>query len=134
VQKVSSNLHLKRDAEAALAATKSKAKPNGKPNGKPVKGRGQLANKVRTWLVDNPDGTRSQFVATTKVKVSSPFFSTLKRESKKQPGTNGEAKEARRSIGMVGKLKKAEAENDFLKWWVSGERKGWVDRLLKESQ
>ena len=131
------NCHL-RDAKAALAAKQSPGEAPIVPSKMPKKGRGLIAGRVRTWLASNPEGTRTQFQTLTKTKVSSPFFSTLKRESKKQPGNggtgNGVLRDAKRSIGVVGKLKKVEAENDFLKWWVSGERKGWVDRLLKESQ
>ncbi len=60
---------------------------------------------------------------------------------KKAEGSPFDTKEMRKKNGSK-KIETAQQaldvvlkeENDFLKWWNQGERRGWVDRLLSEVQ
>lgn len=48
------------------------------------------------------------------------------KESKQVPA-NGKVQVLKATLSL-------QEENEFLRWWNQGERKGWVDRLLSEIQ
>ena len=98
-----------------------KAKANGTGNG--------VANTARAWLRKHPNGSHADFVA-AHGSISTSYFSTLRKQVK-----NGKkAKELASSVNDVPSDEKLKEDNEFLLWWNKGERRGWVDRLLREVQ
>lgn len=88
-----------------------------------------MANTARAWIRKNPEGTHAQFVK-KHGDISTSYFSTLRSQVK-----NGKSsKELEQSINNLPSDDQLREDNDFLRWWNNGERRGWVDRLLREVQ
>ena len=64
-----------------------------------------------------------------RIVVSDPEL-LRKAETEKHPGKNGKAKMESPTL----KDMTLNEENAYLRWWNQGERRGWVDRLLREIQ
>lgn len=89
---------------------------------------------VRAWLSQYPDGTYGECAAAMPFELARPlFYSTRQRmrrgpqKSKNKHGssTNGTGN------GVTHREEVLMEENQFLRWWNEGERRGWVSRLLE---
>lgn len=115
-------------AAAKLALAQSKQDKMYKKSAPSVEG-GSKADQIRAWLEKHPEGTKGEFVADTGMEISQSQFSDLK--NKRFRGTKP-YKAPDKIADTVTHISSLSQENDFLRWWNLGERKGWVDRLLSE--
>lgn len=98
-----------------------KARANGNGNG--------MANTARAWLRKHPTGSHADFVE-AHGSISTSYFSTLRKQV-----TNGKnGKQLKEAVSTLPSDDQLKEDNDFLRWWNKGERRGWVDRLLREVQ
>jgi hypothetical protein len=94
--------------------------------------------RIQQWLEQNPGGSAEDFVRATKTQVHPTYFNAVKRGRGRKGSTpkrtRGKGKKTSFSGAVKLTLKKLEEENAYLRWCNTGERRGWVDRLLKEIQ
>jgi len=90
------------------------------------------SDEMREWLGKHPLGTRDEFIKDTKIQVSGSHFSTIRTKM----GENRITKKSKSDHAVVNdhikQFKKMKEDNAFLQWWNTGERNGFVDRLLRE--
>ena len=97
-------------------------------------GKGSKAPIIREWVRSNPNGTHKDFHRDTKIKVNGNYFSTLRCQTIREMGvapTHHSAKKPKIEKSST-HLKDLKKENEFLHWWLQGERQGFVDLLLKQ--
>lgn len=96
-------------------------------------------DKARDWLKTNPEGTYNEYRTVTKNKIATSHFYKIRKEIKEGKKTKKQAKNKSNGVKATSleptttKINRSlQEENDFLKWWNQGERKGWVTKLLDE--
>lgn len=86
------------------------------------------SDQIRTWLQEHPAGTRAEFMAASGIPVSHGQFSTLRKARQgRTPDLQSDLQP-----NFQNELDILKTQNEFLKWWCIGERKGFIDKLLKE--
>ena len=92
--------------------------------------------KIEAWLKENPKGSYVDYKENGGDAHQTYFHSVRSRVygkkytwKKKPPQPS---KGAKPTVDIATKVVRLEAENAYYKWALVGERKGWVDRLLKE--
>jgi len=59
---------------------------------------------------------------------------TVKKDKPEAPKTEEKSTSPNGKVQVLKATLSLQEENEFLRWWNQGERKGWVDRLLSEIQ
>lgn len=107
-----------------------------------TKGRPTLNKTVEIlkWLKANPNGMRADYIKSTDRHVSGPTFSRVKAKFKKGTEVSSFTKKVidschldpsnDPSFKLVAELRD---EVSYLRWCNSGERKGWVKKLMSET-
>lgn len=92
---------------------------------------GAAGEAAREYLERNPAALRRQFEAHTGHSVSAAYWKAIQAKM----GLGGVGKHSRQYGGRPGAKAASDAvvdENNYLRWAVLGNRKGWIDRLLNE--
>jgi len=102
---------------------------------------GTKSAAVRLFLASNEQGTRAEFMAATGIEVNASHFSQLRgwfqaALKRHQKDTASKMKEADGPEERIEILETAlgveKRESAYLRWLLVGERKGYMDRALKE--
>lgn len=113
---------------------KKKIKKNGTPDSKSM---------IESWFkgrnkadLEGPaQKLHKAFQHDQKTKVSYTYFTHIRKSIRE--GTNGRSTPKKPTAKIKAHVQDMQQKTEriaFLEWWVQGERRGWVDQLLKESE
>lgn len=100
--------------------------------------RGEKRKIIEKWLNEHPNGLFNQFIKDTGLSIHSSYFYNLRAIHNAAHGQNdtpkngSNSKSSSKDAQSIETIQKLLDENEFLKWWNEGERKGYVEKLLHQ--